>query len=96
MGMTNTIAPPWCNAVIQRRFPVAYLTVRVMRRPRVVSEQHEVCAFLCLYVSRSMSFEKTHRIGNRCPSAAVCSYSNSDDCPHLPNGCLLSEQSKRI
>ncbi len=45
MGMTNTIAPPWCNAVIQRRFPVAYLTVRVMRRPRVVSEQHEVCAF---------------------------------------------------
>ena len=32
----------------QRRFPVVYLTVKVMRRPRVVNKQHEVYAF---YVS---------------------------------------------
>ncbi len=29
MGMTIPIAPLWCSAVIQRRFPVAYLTVKV-------------------------------------------------------------------
>ena len=29
----------------QRRFPVVYLTIKVMLRPRFVNEQHEVCAF---------------------------------------------------
>lgn len=30
----------------------------------------------------------------RCPSASVCCYSRSSDCPDLPTGCMLSEQSK--
>ena len=29
----------------QRRFPVVYLTIKVMLRPRTVDKQHEVCAF---------------------------------------------------
>lgn len=30
----------------------------------------------------------------RCPSASVCCYSRSSDCPDTPTGCMLSEQSK--
>ena len=32
----------------QRRFPVVYLTVWAMRRPLVVNNQLEVCAFFCV------------------------------------------------
>ena len=32
----------------RRRFPVVYLTIKVMLRPRFVSKQLEVCAF-CMH-----------------------------------------------
>ena len=35
----------------QRRFPVVYLTVWAMRRPRFVNNQLEVCAF-CVSIYR--------------------------------------------
>ena len=45
----------------------------------------------------TMLSEKPHEIGDsRCPAGAVCRYSNTANCPNLPNGCRLSEQSKKL
>ena len=47
MGMIVSILHLYGCSVFsyQRRFPVVYLTIKVMLRPRFVNEQHEVCAF---------------------------------------------------
>ena len=42
----------------QRRFPVVYWSVKVMRRPRFVNKQLEVCAFL-LYIYTNQRYEKS-------------------------------------
>ena len=62
MGMTYIQAALYLGSGVssyQRRFPVVYLTLWAMRRPRFVNEQLEVCAFI--FVS---DFEKQY-LNNR-------------------------------
>ena len=51
MGMTISILCLYLGHSVlsyRRRFPVVYLTIKVMLRPRFVSKQLEVCAF-CMH-----------------------------------------------
>lgn len=48
----------------RRRFPVVYLTLKAMRRPRFVDKQLEVCAFfvyICHYVNPNNRIAKVHK-----------------------------------
>ena len=49
MGVTYTLLCRFWQSGLsyRRRFPVVYLTIKVMLRPRFVSKQLEVYAFLC-------------------------------------------------
>ena len=54
MGMIISMLHPFFGCGVlsyQRRFPVVYLTVWVMRRPLLVNNQRRSTLFLCLYVS---------------------------------------------
>ena len=48
MGVTYTLLCRFWQSGLsyRRRFPVVYLTIKVMLRPRFVSKQLEVCAFV--------------------------------------------------
>ena len=56
MGMTISILRLYSRRSVlsyQRRFPVVYLTVWVMRRPLLVNNQRRSALFVCLYVSNT-------------------------------------------
>ena len=55
MGMTYTLFCRFRQSGVsyRRRFPVVYLTFKAMRRPRLVNEQLEVCAFFLWLFDRN-------------------------------------------
>ena len=56
MGMTISILRLCSRRSMlsyQRRFPVVYLTLWVMRRPLLMNNQRRSTLFVCLYVSNT-------------------------------------------
>lgn len=57
MGVTLYPLLPYLGSGLsyQRRFPVVYLTFKVLLRPQTVDKQHEVYAFcvsICMLIAR--------------------------------------------